>query len=155
MSEAVALTNVVELETERTCTKCKHTLPISSFALKGPKFKWRYRTCKKCTAMKQWAQAKRRPEAIRNSRYKCTYGVTLDQVKQMLESQSGLCANRACGTDISIEVKKSAKNKAFVDHCHETGKVRGLLCISCNTSLGLLEQKNKMIGLTEYLHRSK
>lgn len=65
--------------------------------------------------------------------------------------QHGMCANRACGTEIIVDTLKGNRKKAFVDHSHSTGEVRGLLCISCNTALGLLEQKNKMLGLTEYL----
>lgn len=47
----------------------------------------------------------------------------------MLDAQQNKCA--ICGTDAS------EFNKAFaVDHCHTTGKVRGLLCWHCNTSIG-------------------
>jgi len=150
---ALALSNVVELQ--RTCRKCNVVKDTSAFYKRSPSQRGDNFVCKTCKNenLKSWQ--KRNPVSVRNTRYKRTYGITLDQVTRMLEVQMGLCANRACGTQISIEVSKKAKNKAFIDHCHETGKVRGLLCISCNTTLGFLEQKNKVLGLTEYLHRSK
>lgn len=86
----------------------------------------------------------------KDKHYRLTYGLTLDQVSGMLESQLGLCANRACGKEISLFDKA---NMACVDHCHSSGNVRGILCISCNFALGYLEKKNVAMGLTEYLQK--
>lgn len=57
------------------------------------------------------------------------YGITIEQYEKMEKSQKGVCA--IC--------KKSEPNKykkLAVDHCHKTGKVRGLLCSKCNNGLG-------------------
>lgn len=52
------------------------------------------------------------------------------------------CANPGCSSTYQLHV----------DHDHKTGKVRGLLCNTCNTSLGLLsEDKNRITGLITYL----
>jgi len=63
------------------------------------------------------------------------YGISLDDYNRMFDNQNGKC--------LICESKETAKSPATgeprrlaVDHCHETGKVRGLLCSSCNTSLG-------------------
>ena len=63
------------------------------------------------------------------------YGLTTEDYEILLKKQNGLCAicNRA-------ETSKSPIDESFrrlaVDHDHETGKVRGLLCASCNNGLG-------------------
>jgi len=66
----------------------------------------------------------------KNSRLKRMYGITLVQHNQMLKDQDYKCA--ICGTD-----KPDGKGNQFnVDHDHTTGKVRGLLCWSCNSLIG-------------------
>jgi hypothetical protein len=58
------------------------------------------------------------------------YGLTAEQVDDMLASQGGKCA-------ICLTPDPGGRYGTFhIDHCHTTGKVRGLLCHSCNTSLG-------------------
>lgn len=64
----------------------------------------------------------------RNWEFKKRYGITLEDYNQMLDTQNGVCA--ICG-------KPPKKNRLAVDHNHITGKVRGLLCATCNKVLGL------------------
>lgn len=69
---------------------------------------------------------------------------------EMLESQGGRCA--ICGgTDPG-----GSKNVHFaIDHCHETGTVRGLLCAPCNQALGLFKDNpERLRAAAEYLERS-
>lgn len=62
-----------------------------------------------------------------------TYGITIEDFDAMLSKQDGTCA--ICDGRNS----DSARNRRMtVDHDHETGKVRGLLCFTCNTSIGKL-----------------
>jgi hypothetical protein len=72
------------------------------------------------------------PEKVaqrKNSYFKNTYGITIDDYNEMFAEQNGCCA--ICSGHQS-EFKKSLA----VDHCHETGIVRGLLCDHCNLALG-------------------
>lgn len=74
-----------------------------------------------------------------NRRLKRVYGITRAQYKELLEAQNGVCA--ICSkpeTKISHR-SRQIKNLA-VDHCHKTKKVRGLLCSSCNVSIGQLSE---------------
>ena len=68
-----------------------------------------------------------RPEIKRRSNLK-KFGLTIDDYDKMLENQNGVCA-------ICLNSCNSGKRLA-VDHCHETGKVRQLLCRRCNQSIG-------------------
>ncbi len=68
----------------------------------------------------------------RDAYYRTTYGITEAQVDQMLAAQGARCA--LCGTDNP----RHQRGVFVVDHCHETGRVRGLLCQLCNIALGKL-----------------
>ena len=59
------------------------------------------------------------------------YGLTLESFDEMLKAQGGVCA-------ICKQTDKTGK--FLVDHDHETGKVRGLLCRRCNHIIGLYER---------------
>jgi hypothetical protein len=60
------------------------------------------------------------------------YGITSIEYDRILASQNGVCA--CCYTS-----NPGGTSKIFnVDHCHKTGKIRGLLCYSCNIGLGHL-----------------
>ncbi|WP_345543478.1 endonuclease VII domain-containing protein [Microbacterium jejuense] len=73
-----------------------------------------------------------------------TYGLTPESYAAMLESQGGKC--KLCGL---------ADDRMPVDHSHETGEVRGILCTSCNTGLGLFREDTAlMLRAIEYLTRS-
>ncbi len=55
------------------------------------------------------------------------YGITLETYNELLITQNGICC-----------ICKKDNKKLVIDHDHKTGKVRGLLCSNCNTSLGSL-----------------
>lgn len=85
----------------------------------------------------------------RRSELMMKYGITPEEYAETLESQRGGCA--ICG---STEPKH--RGPFFVvDHCHTTGKVRGLLCSPCNTALGLLGDDPKLLrSALRYLKRA-
>lgn len=86
------------------------------------------------------------------------YGLTFAEKEAMLTAQGNRCA--CCGSD-----DPRGKNGWHVDHCHTTGKVRGLLCLYCNVALGKVQDSvdhlNKLIAYLEkhngndQLHGSK
>ncbi|MDB9868959.1 endonuclease VII domain-containing protein [Pseudomonadales bacterium] len=80
------------------------------------------------------------------------YGLTLLDYDALLAGQKGVCA--ICG----IAPNNSTKNlKLFaVDHSHETGEVRGILCDPCNLVIGKFEDDQKLLrAAARYLNRSK
>jgi hypothetical protein len=85
----------------------------------------------------------------RQYNYKSKYGITIEDYDRMFEEQDGVCAS--CGQP---ETKQSVKHFA-VDHDHQTGAVRGLLCHRCNLALGVYEDKQLMQGLQNYMDKYK
>lgn len=84
-----------------------------------------------------------------NKHLKLTYGIDCEDWARMFNAQNGLCAGCSEGLDFTSQ-------GANVDHCHTTGKVRGLLCHPCNCTLGYaLESVTRLNGLIVYLGRSK
>jgi hypothetical protein len=67
----------------------------------------------------------------KNYHLKTRYGITLEEYEQMAKQQKEVCL--ICGQK---ELKRN--RKLSVDHCHETGEIRGLLCYTCNTTLARL-----------------
>ena len=93
------------------------------------------------------------PEAGRNAKFKSKYGITLDIYREMLVVQNSLCA--ICHLPETEKDGKAGRIKLLsVDHSHKTGKVRGLLCASCNKGLGLFEDSEQMLrSAAAYLDR--
>ena len=84
---------------------------------------------------------KSNPDKHTSSVLKSVYGITLDDYNKMYAAQEGLCA--ICGSDRS----NSDRSKRFyIDHCHKTGKVRGLLCVHCNWLLGNAKDSVDILG---------
>lgn len=76
-----------------------------------------------------------------NPRWK--YGITQADYDQMVIDQDGKCA--ICGT---------TPEKLFVDHCHDTGNVRQLLCLLCNSGIGFLRDNTTILkSAVDYLTR--
>ena len=80
------------------------------------------------------------------------YGLTLEQFEAMLISQNGKCA--ACERAMTSPCSK-AHTATMVDHCHTTGRVRGLLCRRCNMAIGQFgDDPGLLLQAASYLIRS-
>ena len=123
----------------KVCIKCKVEKPFAEFHNHRAAVDGKQKTCKTCqkaysqsdTAKKnrkEYYQRTKRAHINRN--LKQQYGITYDEYDEMLVNQNGKCA-------ICTTTDPGGKGRFHVDHCHTTGKVRGLLCHHCNTMLGL------------------
>lgn len=74
--------------------------------------------------------------AVTEAYYKRNYGITIEEYLDIAERQNYKCA--ICGRD-NFPMKSSSSGLLVVDHDHNTGVVRGLLCHNCNSALGLLQ----------------
>jgi len=81
------------------------------------------------------------PSKLYNRRkyLKHSYGITVDDYDHMYTTQKGCCA--ICGVHQSETVRKF-----HVDHCHSTGKIRGLLCQDCNHLLGRAKDTREILS---------
>lgn len=89
---------------------------------------------------------------IRNSHLKKSYGISRDQFSGMMASQGCKCL--ICKIDIK-EFSEGTKHRACVDHDHDTGQVRGILCHACNRGLGqFADSLERLKAAVEYLQTS-
>lgn len=133
---------------KKRCRACNEVKDVSEFSIfTKAKDGYAYK-CRPCQAEIKRQRRKDNPEAVRamGNRYYHdnklsiaagtllrTYGITQKEREAMNEAQGGLCAS--CGHP---PTGKGHTSKLFLDHCHATGKIRGLLCHPCNVALGLL-----------------
>ena len=108
--------------------------------------------CKECTIHRVKKNYHNDPSISQNNHLKRSYGITLDDYNKILTEQKNRCA--ICGTD---KVGGKHNNEAFmVDHCHDTGKVRGLLCNQCNRGIGNFnDDVDRLRNAAVYLERNK
>lgn len=105
----------------------------------------------------EWRDANR--DKVLNAHLERTYGITLEEYKELLIAQSGLCA--ICETPGIDKPEHGARKQGLtqrlhVDHDHVTGKVRGLLCGPCNRAIGLLRDDEKIIyAAADYVARGR
>lgn len=86
---------------------------------------------------------------IRNSTLKAKYGITVGEYNSMFESQGKACA--VCGG-----TESRGYGSMHVDHCHTTGKIRGILCQPCNTSLGKMNDDPVLLRkLADYIENHR
>lgn len=78
---------------------------------------------------------KEKSTGAKNRDLKKTFGITYETYKQMEVAQNGVCAICGQTETFTHHMTKKIANLA-VDHCHKTGKIRGLLCHKCNHGLG-------------------
>ncbi len=93
-------------------------------------------------------------EKVKNWKLKDSFGITIDDYKSMYEKQNGLCA--ICNTPETYFDKRIGKTRTLsVDHDHITGKVRGLLCKSCNLGIGQFKDNTDlMLNAIRYIKES-
>ena len=134
----------------RECTKCHRDLPETSFYKQRSKKSGYKSHCKECVR-EQRREYYSTPQGYKYSIEKSwrDKGVefTVEEYDNLLQEQELGCA--ICGA-------QSNKNgtRLCLDHCHTTGKIRGLLCHYCNTSLGKFNDDIELLqSAIEYLKR--
>jgi ribulose bisphosphate carboxylase small subunit len=127
------------------CNKCLESKPATAeHFYKDKRVKTGlWRICKKCfISARAEKSAIYRNSAVgkrkkRNSRFLRTYGLTIEEYEALFEEQNGKCA--ICQLPPTEEF-------LAVDHNHENGRVRGLLCRKCNAAIGLLQEDYKILS---------
>ena len=152
--------------THKTCPSCECRMPVAQFRLlsRGKKKPPEKRTsssyepyCIECAnkrsrernAKSRRANPKQYAETFRAWALQKKYGMTKEQYAVMLAEQNGCC--KICRRHHS-----ETKRGLVVDHDHETGKIRGLLCDGCNRGVGMLQDKPELLRrAADYLDAAK
>lgn len=123
---------------EKYCKKCDTWVPLDLFykaKIKKHRMSGRGPYCKPCTKIyssiwhaKNWSTYGRKRQIEKK------YGLSMKEYNSLVASHKGRCG-----------ICKDTK-KLYIDHCHKTGKVRGLLCCKCNLNLGYTEKYYKSIN---------
>lgn len=145
----------------KQCSRCKLNKPFSAFHKNAKKHDLLRSDCKDCrNKYRREFRQKNKEQFLKyeNTKefkdkqfkqiLKREYGLTIEEFNSMLSNQKGLC--KLCGKAERHRTKK----KLSIDHCHITGKVRGLLCHRCNVFLGLIGEDVAVLNnAIEYLAR--
>lgn len=109
------------------------------------------------SAYRQSAARYRRnhPDRTKNYRLRTKYGISIEEYYSLLKKQNGKCA--ICGNEETATHNfYKQKQDLAVDHCHKTGKIRGLLCQDCNRGIGKFHEDITILkNAIEYLQRTK
>ena len=118
----------------KKCSKCGETKEINNFHIDRGTLDGHSVWCKKCRKIyrdenrerAKWYQILRR------------YSLTQEEYYNILETQGGVCA--ICG-----RTEEEVGSTFHVDHNHETGVVRGILCDTCNRGLGYFREDSQCL----------
>lgn len=142
---------------EKKCTKCGTVKPLEQFYKSIHKNDGLDSWCKKCKVEDNRAYVQRNIEEKRKYRkqyhiknrekhlqqskrnnIRLKYNIEDSTYQEMIKQQNNRCA--ICGT-----VFDSKTNLAHLDHCHDTGRIRGMLCRKCNTGLGMFKDNQELL----------
>lgn len=121
-----------KLEGIKECRSCKRPVSLSKFN----------KNCRTADGYQSSCQ-----ECARGQKLKQRYNITTQDKQRLYCEQNGKCA--LCENSIDFNGKNT-----HVDHCHTTGRVRGILCHNCNTALGKLGDTPERL-LAAYLYVTK
>ena len=156
----------------KICARCEAEKPISEFHKKKGThdgFDYYCKECKKILGREEYQRNKatykkyakknkekrrkrnkawrdKNPDKMKFYRIKTKYGIGVDEYRKLLSEQDNCCC--ICGVDFSAA-------KPVVDHCHESGSIRGILCARCNVGIGMFRESidslsNAIIYLSRY-----
>jgi hypothetical protein len=150
----------------KNCTKCSNQKPLSEYNKNKKRKDGLSAWCKSCTKLssakwykinankviarsRQWALSNQEKKKLnsRKSHLKRKYNMSLEDEKKLIDNQKNKCA--ICNIEMITE-----QSKFHIDHCHNSGKVRGVLCNSCNTGLGMFKDSQEYLkSAVKYLKK--
>lgn len=124
------------LPTTKVCGACNRELSMDEYPTDNSRWDHKYPYCKDCAN----AKSRSRNHAVRLQRH----GLSSNEYDTLLDLQNGICA--IC----------DRPSKLHIDHDHATGKVRGLLCRSCNHGLGNFKDDTTiLVSAIKYLNNNR
>lgn len=126
------------------CVSCREDKDEQEFSPDKRRPSGRKSYCRPCHTRlnAKWVNREKRPTYILRNRY----GLTLEDYEDLLQEQNGGCA--------ICEASPPENRRLSVDHCHKTGKIRGLLCNKCNCCLGMVDDNiDRLFDAIAYLRK--
>jgi hypothetical protein len=124
----------------KRCADCKQTKPYDEFPRNKNSKDGFHCYCKACNNARTYESRQRLHGGSRHYHLKHRYGIGADEFDELVRKQCGVCA--ICGRE----------NPEHVDHDHETGAVRGILCFNCNGGLGQFRDSiDSLLAAAAYL----
>ena len=150
---------------DKQCSLCRRTKAVSEFSPRNDRPGGRQSACRECVRRRErdrrladvgkarTRDAKKRygnPTALRKAKLKYLYGITLQAYEDMFAAQGGLCL--ICKRPEQRRDRKGRLCRLCVDHDHKTGKIRGLLCRTCNYGIGAFEDDpQRLVAAAAYV----
>lgn len=136
--------------TSKVCNRCGEDKPLEQFHKAKTGKYGRHPKCAKCKNKaaegyyQRWTTEQRL--AHRERVHRTRYGVTAEFVTDLFELQEGCCAICGkAGEKPAVGEKGRRANVLHIDHDHESGKVRALLCLNCNVGLGRFKDNTSLL----------
>lgn len=160
----------------KECSTCNISKPLTEFHKKKGTKDGFHNQCKDCrkqyqqsnrnkinATKREWAKNNKgkvaeynrksrlkNPLAYKDYQKRYCYSITEKEFQEMLKSQDNKC--KICNNLFTTSSKTNKVYVPHIDHCHATGKVRGLLCSKCNQALGLFKDDiNTIYNSIKYL----
>lgn len=135
----------------KTCSKCERLLDLSEFNADRSKIDGKYSSCKVCQKMsskpidkhKKAAYDKRYRKYRKLNKAASTLKVSVDSLRELFAKRHGDCY--ICQKPETAKDTKGRIKALAIDHNHDTGKVRGVLCQRCNLALGAFQDNIETI----------
>lgn len=135
----------------KSCSHCNKTLPIEKFyklsrggvradciSCSSLRNKNYYTKNKKELTSKSKAYALENKEKIKNDKMRRKFGIAIEEKILLFAKQGNKCAICGC-------TENNVGRDWDIDHCHKTGKIRGILCSNCNRGLGLFQDSSEYL----------
>jgi hypothetical protein len=120
----------------KTCPKCGEEKPTDDFYFQR-------RACKPCVREDQRRFRDSQPDYNHARNLQRRYGLSVDEYQTLLANQNFACP--ICEVEISNTIAYKGKRPVAVDHNHDTGDVRGILCSMCNLMLGHARENTSIL----------
>lgn len=134
------MSEVVALKTFKNCNGCNSTKPLNGGFWKGQSL------CIECAKERQknrWNSRVPKKRLEQHLKYK--YSLTMNELFNALNEQNGNCA--ICEDKLpDLLVYNNRRRGYAIDHNHETGEFRGILCLNCNSMLGMAKDSANLLG---------
>lgn len=144
----MAAPKAIIINNTKRCPKCDTWKELEAFGVTHRGYQSYCKDCRK-KSKKGKPTSPAQQKSHRAYILRTTYGITMEDYDSMLEAQGGVCK-------ICCDIPTGRFKYLCVDHCHSTGKVRGLLCHNCNKALGMIKDDiSRLRRMLSYLEEHK